>query len=194
MIAHFAFAFVAQQSVPDSVVQEHKFQLEAMEMADQESRTQMIFAINNNQHERAMQIMHEGERIDRANTAQMKEIVKWGWPTISRYGRKHAHIAWLIVQHADLDRPFQQKCLRLMEPLVPQKEVLGSDYAYLFDRVARGQGKPQRYGTQLRQVGKEFVMQETEDPKNVDKRRASVGLMPMADYIRMATEFYNRKG
>jgi hypothetical protein len=192
MIALFVFAAILQ-SPPDAVVQDHKFQLEAMEMADQDARNQMIFAMNNNQTDRLMTIMHDVERIDREDIAAMKKIVAWGWPTISQYGKKHAHIAWLLVQHADQDVAFQKKCLNLMEPLVPLKEVNGQDFAYLFDRVARNSGKPQRYGTQLKFVGKRLVMQPTEDPKNLDKRRAAVGMMPMKDYIRMAEEMYSRK-
>jgi hypothetical protein len=43
--------------------------------------------------------------IDVANTQRMKEIVEqMGWPTRSKVGARASEMAWLLVQHADLDR------------------------------------------------------------------------------------------
>ncbi len=53
--------------------------------------------------------------IDRKNTARMKEILdKHGWPGKRLVGDDGAHAAWLLVQHADLDREFQKRCLKLL--------------------------------------------------------------------------------
>jgi hypothetical protein len=46
--------------------------------------------------------------IDLANTQRMKEIVEqMGWPTRSKVGGHASEMAWLLVQHADHDRAFQ---------------------------------------------------------------------------------------
>ena len=46
--------------------------------------------------------------IDVANTQRMKEIVEqMGWPTRSKVGGHASEMAWLLVQHADHDRAFQ---------------------------------------------------------------------------------------
>lgn len=181
-------------SPPPAVVADFKFRLEGMEMMDQEARNQLVFAINNGQQERSRGIGQELTVIDHENTEAVKRhVLAWGWPTISDFGARHAGIAWLLVQHADQDVAFQKKCLRLMEPLVPIKEVSGPNYAYLYDRVARNTGRPQRYGTQLSFREGKMSLQETEDVKNLDKRRRSVGLGPVREYIRVAEEFYNRK-
>lgn len=62
----------------------------------------------------------------------------------------------------------------------------GSQLALLEDRVALGQGKKQMYGSQIHrnnQTGKYFVA-PIEDESNVNKRRASVGLEPLEEYVK----------
>lgn len=108
---------------------------------------------------------------------RMKEIVaKHGWPTETLVGEHAASSAWLLVHHAEDDAAFQQRVLRLMEPLVARQEVSGQLYAFLHDRTH----KPQRYGTQGTCVGPGMWQpREMEDPKNVDARRANMGIFPV---------------
>ena len=55
------------------------------------------------------------------------------------------------------------------------------------DRVALAEGRRQIYGSQLRQVGGDprMFVSPLEDPDHVDERRASVGLPPMAEYLKI---------
>ena len=77
------------------------------------------------------------------NRLWMKEVVlKHGWPGKSVVGSQAAVYAWLLVQHADTDREFQQECLKKMEAL-PKGEVRPADIAYLTDRILSGTGKKQ---------------------------------------------------
>ena len=123
------------------------------------------------------------ESIDVKNTQRMREIVaEIGWPTISKVGSQASYVAWLLVQHADHDREFQQSCLALMKAQ-PADEVSKQNIAYLEDRVLVGQGQPQIYGTQFyTNVQGELVPRPIEDSENVDKRRAEVGLNTLAEY------------
>lgn len=117
--------------------------------------------------------------IDREATARMKDVVaKHGWPGKRIVGADGANAAWMLVQHADADPAFQKACLAQMEPLVKTGDVAGQDYAYLWDRVARAEGRPQRYGTQF-EAGE---LAPLEDRANVDARRRAVGLGPLAEY------------
>ncbi len=120
--------------------------------------------------------------VDTRNTSRLKDIVaKHGWPTISLVGEDGARAAWLLAQHADADPSFQLEVLQLMEPLLAKKEADGKLFAYLFDRTH----KPQRYGTQGSCSGSGvWSPREIEDAPNVDKRRATVGMVPekLADY------------
>lgn len=60
-------------------------------------------------------IAPEMDRIDRANTNRLKDIVaKYGWPTRSLVGAEAAGDAFLIVQHAVADKPFMRRCLPLL--------------------------------------------------------------------------------
>jgi len=131
------------------------------------------------------------EGIDRKNTARMKEIVaKHGWPGRSLVGVDGANAAWLLVQHADLDKPFQKQCLELMREAFKRKEVSGSDLAYLTDRVLVGQKEKQLYGTQFSQVEGKWVPEPIQDEANVDKRRKEMGMLSMAEYTKLLEQVY----
>ena len=90
-------------------------------------------------------------RVDKKNTLEMKKIInKYGWPEKSLLGKKGAFNAWLLVQHADHDIDFQEKCLKLLTAAADKGEVDKKRVAYLTDRVLLHRGKKQIYGTQLR--------------------------------------------
>ena len=131
------------------------------------------------------------EAIDTKSTARMKEIIaKHGWPGKSLVGEDGANTAWLLVQHADKDVAFQKQCLALLEKAYKAGEAKERDYAYLFDRVAVAEGKPQRYGTQF----KDGKPQPIEDEANVDARRKAIGLNTMAEYKQDMERMYGKKG
>jgi hypothetical protein len=135
------------------------------------------------------------QEIDRQNTGRMQEIIKqYGWPGKSLVGSDGAHAAWLLVQHADRDRPFQKRCLVLLAEAVKKGEATGEQLAYLTDRVRVGEKKPQVYGTQLRWVDGKLQPQPIEDEANVDRRRKGVGLPPLADYLRFAEQALKQLG
>lgn len=141
-----------------------------------------------------VKLAEELSTVDAKNTARMKEIIKeHGWPGKSLVGADGAHDAWLLVQHADRDRPFQKQCLELLREAVAKKEASGKDLAYLTDRVLVGEGKNQLYGTQFITVDGKMQPQPIEDPENVDKRRAEVGLGTLAEYEKRLREVYKEE-
>ncbi|HKW78607.1 MAG TPA: DUF6624 domain-containing protein [Candidatus Limnocylindria bacterium] len=121
--------------------------------------------------------------IDRENTRRLQEIVaEIGWPTRTRVGLAAEDGAWLLIQHADHDRVFQRYCLELMRAQ-PPTEVCPKHLAYLEDRITVGEGRAQRFGTQLRKAGGGYEAAPIEDPERVDELRAGVGLGPLAEYL-----------
>lgn len=65
----------------------------------------------------------------------------------------------------------------------PVNEVNKQNIAYLEDRVRVHQSQPQIYGTQFyTNAQDELVPRPIEDPENVDKRRAEIGLNTLAEY------------
>lgn len=126
-------------------------------------------------------------RVDSAHTARIREIMAThGWPGISRVGREAANAAFLLVQHT-ADNALQAEALRLMQAAPPGNVAL-PDLALLTDRVRVRQGLPQLYGSQFHVVDSRWVADPIDDMARLDERRASMGLPPMADYVRMIAE------
>ena len=133
-------------------------------------------------------IARDGCGVDADNTAWLKADLRVnGWFTLTEFGKDADQAAFLLVQHADKDRPFQQQVLALLEPLVAQGKTRPASYAYLFDRVAVARQQPQRYGTQGRCAGPgAWEPFELETPENLDQRRAAVGLSTESAYQAVA--------
>lgn len=123
------------------------------------------------------------ERVDVENTRELKPILEyWGWITIGKFGAKADGDAWLLVQHADRDPEFQKRVLEKLAALYPSGKTSASNYAYLYDRVAVAEKRPQRYGTQMHEVEGRMEPFPLEDPENVDARRKTVGLGTLEEY------------
>jgi hypothetical protein len=107
-----------------------------------------------------------------------------GWPRRDRVGDDGAHAAWLVVQHAPPD--VQRSLLPLLQRAVQKGQARASDLALLEDRVRVAEGKLQRYGSQMRSSPTPGppLLEPIEDEACVDRRRASVGLEPLAENLR----------
>ncbi len=130
------------------------------------------------------------KKADQENTDRLGQIVeKHGWPSNTLVGKDGSHAAWLLVQHADANTKFQRKCLDLMAKL-SKDEMSQIDLAYLTDRVLLAEGKKQVYGTQFNFTAGKWEPRPLEDSENVDKRRAEVGLKPLAEYVKDLQSLY----
>jgi len=121
---------------------------------------------------------------DSINLIKVSKILdERGWLGQDVIGRQGSTAIFLVIQHSDL--AIQEKYLPLMREAVKNKKAQGSSLALLEDRVALRQGKRQIYGSQVgrdEDTGDHYVL-PLDDPDNVDKRRAEVGLPPLADYV-----------
>lgn len=80
--------------------------IELLDMAKEDQRIRKI----------ALETGLLDQTIDIKNTTRVKGIVEeFGWPTSKMVGEDASQAAWLLVQHADLDPSFQNKCLLLMQ-------------------------------------------------------------------------------
>ena len=122
--------------------------------------------------------------VDKENAKLLKKFLeKYEWFTISEFGKETDEKAWAIVQHADFDVTFQKKVLKILEKLYPINETDKTNYALLYDRVAKNENRPQRYGSQVKKVENGKVdFHPIEDRENVDKRRKKMGLPTLAEY------------
>lgn len=183
-------ADLAKKATSASVVElfrrtaEDQFAREHVTAANQ--RSNWAAGLSDNARAYAYKVVSAKDRCgtDESNTAWLKgEIARAGWFTISRFGAEADNAAWLLTQHADKDPAFQAQVLTMLEQLAAQGETNRKNYAYLYDRVAVGAHRPQRYGTQGRCTGPAtWEPMEMETPGEVDERRRSVGLGPEAEY------------
>ena len=122
---------------------------------------------------------------DSINLIKVTAILdKFGWLGSDVVGGQGNSTLFLVIQHSD--QKTQEKYLPMMREAVKNGKAAGSSLALLEDRVALGQGKKQIYGSQIhrdQKTGKYFVA-PIEDEFNVNKRRASVGLEPLEDYVK----------
>lgn len=130
------------------------------------------------------EISHRLCEIDKSNTEWLKADLRAnGWFVASRFDQAASGYAWLITQHADNDPAFQREVLAILEPMVATGETSASNFAYLYDRVAVGSGRPQRYGTQGTCTATNvWTPDPLEDPDRVETLRAAVGIDTLAEY------------
>lgn len=123
----------------------------------------------------------EMETVHLANAKRLGEIIdEHGWPGIEMAGADGADAAWLIVQHAISLPEFSRRCLEEIGRAVNDGLAPPSHYAFLYDRIAFFEGRPQRYGTQSDwdAAGKMRVWR-LEDEGRVNIFRAEAGLDPL---------------
>lgn len=121
---------------------------------------------------------------DSINIIKVKAILdKYGWLGADDIGSKCNSTIFLVIQHSNLNT--QEKYLPMMREAVKNNRARPSDLALLEDRVALRQGKRQIYGSQVGQnyTSPKSYLLPLQDPDNVDKRRAEVGLQPIAEYL-----------
>jgi hypothetical protein len=123
------------------------------------------------------------EAVHRWNASRLQEIVaEHGWPDRELVGADGTLAAWFIAQHAIGQPDFQRQVLMLVQEKVKQGRVPAAQEAYLFDRIAMYEGRPQRYGTQsLPCADGQYRRWKTEDPEHLNERRTAMGMPPVGD-------------
>lgn len=123
------------------------------------------------------------EAVHRQNATRLREIIaEVGWPDTELAGADGTLAAWLIAQHAVGEPDFQRQALARVQEKVRQGKVPAAQEAYLCDRIAMHEGRPQRYGTQsVPCPDGQYRRWQTEDPAHLNDRRAAVGLPPVED-------------
>ena len=109
-------------------------------------------------------------------------FARYGWPTISVFDVTACDNFWLLVQHQSL--PLQERVLGAMKSAVDAGEASRANYAYLFDRVQIGEGKPQHWGTQATCENGKAILSPVDDMANIEQRRKEAGLGTLADSLK----------
>lgn len=123
--------------------------------------------------------------VDKRHLDTLHEITARGLPSREAIGSDGQSAFFLLVQHADMDPAFQEQVLAANARMA-DRGFRPDEAVMLSDRVALRLGKEQPYGSQL---GYEDGHLQPKKPIGrldaVEKRRASVHLMPLSDYICM---------
>jgi hypothetical protein len=122
------------------------------------------------------------EAVHVANAARLRELVDLhGWPGEDLAGKDGAEAAWFITQHAIGEPEFQRRVLQLLRDSAREGRVPKWPAAYLEDRIAMYEGRPQRYGSQWLDDPRDGRIRPWTllDPERVNEFRAEVGLPPL---------------
>ena len=117
------------------------------------------------------------------NAERLRELIaRHGWPCTDLAGPDGADAAWLIAQHSIGEPTFMRRVLQLLRVMIEQKRVPACHAAYLEDRIALFEGRPQRYGTQSLDDPRDGLSRPwtLAYPDRVNELRASVGLKALA--------------
>ncbi len=123
-----------------------------------------------------------------ANQKKLKKLIKkYGFPTISKVGLHAQFCAFLIIQHSDI----QEKYYLLAKEAYEKNDYHPACYALLTDRWLIQNGKPQRYGTQIRTIteekdgitSKKKILSPIESLEGIDEIRMKMKLPPLNEYM-----------
>ncbi len=124
------------------------------------------------------------------NEKRIKEILdKNGWPDKNIIGEQGNWTICNVIQHSDNE--IRIKYLPMMRQAVKDKKLEARFLVRAEDRIATERGDPQIYGGQMKYYPetKSFNVWPVYDPVNIDKRRAEIGLGPIAEHLRDRFDF-----
>ncbi len=155
---------------------------------DYKSAAKSILDLKNSDLELREQLVQHGQLGDgynqemailhNKNAKILNEIIDTiGYPTIDKVGEAASEATWLVIQHAIGQPDFMKKCAKLLEHAVNENKADSKSLAYLTDRIAVFEGKPQLYGTQFDWNEKgELAPNLFDNLIKVNERRKSIGL------------------
>lgn len=126
----------------------------------------------------------EMAKIDKESQTLVKEfLAKYGYPFISKFGKEVSQACWLFVQHNPDDKQLQNDYLKMMQDAAEPEN--NNCMCLLIDRIKMFAGEKQIYGSQVRQdENGKWVLYSVEDPENLNKRRAEMGMEPIEEYLK----------
>jgi hypothetical protein len=127
------------------------------------------------------------EELHRAHASRLRQIVAvFGWPGHALVGENGARAAWRIAQHAIGEPDFMRQCRELIDAASQKQDLPRWQFAMLDDRIRVYEGKPQRYGTQMRSGPDGVEPHPLENAARVNSMRMQAGLPPLAQTLAKA--------
>jgi len=159
-----------------------------MEKVDQDARVKCANGTGDEQVECLAEI---SKTVDEPNTKRLEQIFdQIGFPNTAKVGKEGLQAFMTLLQHATTDG-LRVRALKPITKAFKNKEMPPMAYANFVDRLRLHQGKKQLYGSGFEFKAGKMVLSPTEDLKNLEERRAKIGLPPMAEAIKMMEEIYH---
>jgi hypothetical protein len=105
-------------------------------------------------------------------------VEKCGMPTLNEVTQKHMTAIWVGLQHTN--KEYRKKYFPLVEQAVKNGDLSKEQYALMKDRILMEEGKPQIYGSQI----KNDKLYKLENPETVNERRKEMGMGTIEDYLK----------
>jgi len=175
---------VKKDSIPWALYHAIEARLDTVNDEDQSDRQQLMDPSIQHNRKRTDSLWKVIGKKDSVNLGKVKTVLdQYGWLGIDDIGEKANLTLFLVIQHAD--SLTQVTYLPMLRQAVKDGKAKPEHLALLEDRVLTKQGKPQTYGSQVRtgKTGK-YEFFPIQDERNVNKRRAAVGLEPLEAYAR----------
>lgn len=122
------------------------------------------------------------KKLHAQNGAALKEMIsRCGFPTLKNAGAEVFSAAWRIVQHNIGDPAFMKSCFSLFGRY-SYEEIPLKERAYLEDRIAFYERRPQRFGTQFDyDLNGNMTVWRLADRAETARLRALAGLPPLEE-------------
>lgn len=153
-----------------------------MEALDQTVRAELTAAgaLNDTYHPKL-------EEVHRTNSSRLRQIIAvFGWPGLALVGDKGATASWRIALHSITEPAFMRQCRDLIDRASDAGDAPRWQFAIIDDRIRVYEGKPQRYGTQLRYGVDGLEPHPIENEQRVNSMRMQAGLPPLAQTLKQA--------
>ncbi|MFT4738691.1 MAG: hypothetical protein ACI92W_002815, partial [Paraglaciecola sp.] len=123
------------------------------------------------------------------NERKITALLENGWPDKGVIGTQGNRTICNVIQHADNE--IRIKYLPMMKQAVKANQLDPQLLVRAEDRIATERGGLQIYGGQMKYYPdtKTFNVWPVLDPINIDKRRAEIGLIPIAEHLRARFDF-----
>ncbi|GAB3760594.1 DUF6624 domain-containing protein [Spirosoma pomorum] len=134
------------------------------------------------------------EAVHLDNARRLQEIIdQIGWPAQEQVGEEASQAAWLLVQHAISLPAFMKRVLALLNEQKTSRTIDPVNVAFLSDRIAMYENRPQSYGTQfIRNEQSQLEPYQLDGPiDQVNQRRQQLGLNTVEERLAELTAQMN---
>ncbi|MCB0599887.1 MAG: hypothetical protein KDC28_01615 [Saprospiraceae bacterium] len=140
-----------------------------------------VYGFESDEFQKQNEIYHKNHVINEKKVIDILDNI--GWPGQDIIGEDGNRTICNVLQHSDYE--VREKYLPMMRDAVKAQKLQPRLLARAEDRLATDRGELQVYGGQIKYYPetKSFDVWPIVDPQNVDKRRAEIGLEPIAESL-----------